>query len=102
RTFGPVLSFGLGGIFVEVLNDIVFGICPINKKEAIKMIKKIKGHKILWGWRGQKPVDINKLADILVNVCKMAMENENIKEIDFNPAFASEKSVAVADAKIII
>lgn len=102
KTFGPVLSFGLGGIFVEVLNDVVLGVCPVNKRDGLAMIKKIKGYKILRGYRGQKPVDINKLADILANVSRLAMENENIKEIDFNPLFAAGGSVAVADAKIII
>jgi len=73
ESFGPVVSFGLGGIFVEVLNDVVLGVCPINKKEALQMIESIKGYKILQGYRGQVKVDINKLADILVGVSYLAM-----------------------------
>lgn len=101
KSFGPVISFGLGGIFVEVLNDIVLGICPIDKKQALKIIESIKGYKILQGFRGQKSVDVEKLADILVNVSKMSLENENIQEIDFNPLFANGNNIMVADAKII-
>jgi len=101
KSFGAVVSFGLGGIFVEVLNDVVLGICPINKKEGLEMIESIKGYKILQGYRGQVKVDINKLADILVGVSRLAMENESIKEIDFNPLFADGNNITVADAKII-
>ena len=101
QSFGPVISFGLGGIFVEALEDIVLGICPISKKEAAEMIKSIKGYKILQGYRGQKPIDIEKLADVLVNVANLAMENKEIKEIDFNPVFAAGNNIIVADAKII-
>jgi len=101
KSFGPVISFGLGGIFVEVLEDIVFGICPLDKKQAIEMIKNIKGYKILQGYRGQPPIDIEKLSDILVNISRLAIENNNIQEIDFNPVIASENNILVVDAKII-
>lgn len=102
KTFSSVISFGLGGIFVEVLKDVVFGICPISKTEAIEMIKKIKGYKILQGYRGQAPVNIEKLADILVNVSSLATENKEIEEIDFNPVMATENNILVVDAKIIL
>ncbi|MCX6789158.1 MAG: acetate--CoA ligase family protein [Candidatus Gribaldobacteria bacterium] len=101
KNFGPVVSFGLGGIFVEVLNNVVLGVCPINKKEALEMIESIKGYKILQGYRGQPKIDVEKLADILVSVSKLAIENENIREIDFNPVFADGNNIMVADAKII-
>mgnify|MGYP001596559823 CR=1 FL=1 len=102
KSFGPVVSFGLGGIFVEILGDVVFGICPIEKKEAQGMIKSIKGYKILEGFRGQKGVDIDKLAGILASISKLALENENIQEIDFNPIIASGKDIFAVDPKIII
>jgi len=101
KSFGPVISFGLGGIFVEVLNDIVLGLCPLDKNQAREMIKKIKGYKILQGYRGQPKIDIEKLADVLAGVSRLAMENESIKEIDFNPLFADGNNIIVADAKII-
>ncbi|MFH0739487.1 MAG: acetate--CoA ligase family protein [bacterium] len=100
KSFGPVISFGLGGIFVEVLGDIVFAICPISKNEAMEMIKKIKGYKILQGYRNQPGVDVGKLADILVNISELAVENQDIQEIDFNPVMASGSEIFIVDPKI--
>jgi len=102
KTFGPIISFGLGGIFVEVLNDVVLNICPVNKTEALEMIKSIKGYKILTGYRGQTPVNLEKLAEILVGVSYLATENEKVNEMDINPLFAKGSEIAVADVKIII
>jgi len=102
KSFGPVVGFGLGGVFVEVLNDVVFGVCPLAENEALSMVKSIKGYKILQGYREQEKVDINKLADVLVAVSRLAIENGDIKEIDFNPVFANGDVVAVADAKMML
>ena len=102
KTFGPIISFGLGGIFVEVLEDVVLGVCPINKEQALEMIKSIKGYKILTGYRGQTSVNLEKLADILVAVSYLAMENENINEMDINPLFAKGSEITVADVKMIL
>lgn len=102
KSFGPVVSFGLGGIFVEVLEDVVFGICPIDKKYALKIIESLKGFKILKGYRGQNAVDLELLGDLLVKVSKLAMENENIKEIDFNPVMAKGSDIFVVDPKILL
>ncbi|MEK9153064.1 MAG: acetate--CoA ligase family protein [Patescibacteria group bacterium] len=101
QSFGPAISFGLGGIFVEVLGDVVFGICPVDQKYALQMIKDLKGYKILQGYRGQTPINLEKLADVLVNVSKLAVENKEISEIDFNPILADGNNIIVADAKII-
>jgi len=101
KTFGPVLMFGLGGVFVEVLKDVSFGITPLSKKESKEMIKQIKGYKILKGFRGYPKVDFEKISKLLLNLSKIAEENENIKEIDFNPAFVNEKTLKVVDFKVI-
>ncbi|MDD5750197.1 MAG: acetate--CoA ligase family protein [Candidatus Pacebacteria bacterium] len=101
KSFGPVLSFGLGGIFVEILRDVVFGICPVGKEQALKMIKSVKGYEILRGYRGQAAVDIEKLAEILANISSLAIGNADVVEIDFNPVFANGSDILVADAKII-
>ena len=102
KQFGPVIMFGLGGIFVEVLKDVSFRVCPINKKEAIEMIKEIKSYPILNGARGRKPVNILALADALVNVSKLAIENEEIKEIDLNPIIVNEKEAVAIDFKFLL
>ncbi len=101
-TFGQTIAFGLGGVFVEVFEDISFRVVPISQEDAINMIKEIKAFKILKGYRGQKPVDFKMLVDILLKTSKMLEENPEIKELDINPIFAfSDRAVAV-DARIII
>lgn len=100
--FGAVLMFGLGGIFIEVLKDVSLRIAPVTKKEALKMIKEIKSSKILEGFRGQKPADIRKIAEIISNLSKLALVEKNIKEIDLNPIFVNEKTALVVDARIIV
>ena len=89
-TFGPTIAFGLGGIFVEVFNDISFRIVPINKQDAEQMIKEIKGYKILNGYRGKPKADMKSLK-----------ENPEIKELDLNPVFALKDKAIVVDTRII-
>ncbi len=99
--FGPVLMFGLGGIFVEILKDLCFRVAPIDREEARKMIKGIKGFELLKGVRGRQGADLDRLADILVKLSRLAVENENIEEVDFNPVIADPESALVVDARII-
>jgi len=100
--FGPIIMFGLGGIFAEVLKDISFRLAPITKKEAREMIKEIKGYKILKGYRGQKQVNLLKLEEILLSLSDLITKENRIKEIDLNPVMVDSKKVVVVDAKIII
>lgn len=99
--FGPVVMFGLGGIFVEVFRDVSFRVTPLSKKEAQKMIEEIKGYQILKGYRWQKPVNVEQLAEILVSISQIMQNEKNIQEIDLNPVIATEKKALVVDAKII-
>ena len=101
-TFGQTIAFGLGGIFVEVFEDVSFRVVPISKEDAREMIQEIKGYKILKGYRGKKPADINALIDILLKTSKMLEENEEIKELDINPVFALHKGAYAGDARIIL
>lgn len=100
--FGPVLMFGLGGTFVEVLKDISFRVAPVNLEEAKGMIGEIKGYKILEGYRGQEAVDKDKLASLIVNLSDLSLAKREIKEIDFNPVISNGKESLVCDARIII
>jgi len=100
--FGPVLMFGLGGIFIEVLNDVSFRIAPINKDEAIEMIREIKGYKILEGYREGKTVNINKMADILIGLSKMSLKEEYVKGVDLNPIVVTEEYAKLIDFRIIV
>ncbi len=99
--FGPVVMFGLGGIFAEVLKDVSFRLAPITKKEAREMIQEIKGYKILKGYLGQKQVNLLKLEEILLSLSELIVTENKIKEIDFNPIMVDDKKAIVVDAKII-
>jgi len=101
-TFGQTIAFGLGGVFVEVFEDISFRVAPITQGDAIDMIKEIKAFKILKGYRGQKPVDFRALVDILLKASKMLEENPEIKELDINPVFTFPDRAVAVDARIII
>lgn len=100
--FGPVIMFGLGGIFVEVLKDISFRILPIEERDTREMITEIKGYEILKGTRGKPPRDIKAIEEVLMKVSKLTIENPEINEIDLNPIFVFEKGLQVVDARIIL
>jgi acyl-CoA synthetase (NDP forming) len=101
-SFGPVLMFGLGGIFVEVLKDVAFRIVPLETNDASEMIYEIKGKKLLEGYRGQDAADIPFLADMLLKLSALVDKTESIAEIDMNPVFAYKQGAVVVDARIIL
>lgn len=100
--FGPVVMFGLGGIFVELFKDVVFRIAPITKAEALDMIKSINGYKLLTGYRGQTAVDVDALAEAIVKVGKLMLECPEVAEVDLNPLIVYEKGLLGLDARIIL
>ena len=100
--FGPILAFGLGGIYVEVLKDVVFRLIPIEHEDATEMISEIKAAKILDGIRGQPPVDKKSLIDLLLKTSDFINKHPEIEELDLNPIFATDKGVSVVDARIIL
>ncbi|UCG89724.1 MAG: acetate--CoA ligase family protein [Candidatus Heimdallarchaeota archaeon] len=100
--FGPILAFGLGGIYVEVLKDVVFRLIPIEREDATEMLSEIKAAKILDGIRGQPPVNKKSLVDLLMKTSEFIDRHTEIEELDLNPVFATEKGVSVVDARIIL
>ena len=100
--FGPILMFGLGGVFVEVLKDVAFRIVPITRRDASQMIRDIKGYPVLEGYRGQEPADQNALEEALLNTSRLLEEHPEIKELDLNPIFAYGHGVTAVDARIIL
>ena len=100
--FGPAVMFGLGGIFTEILSDVVFRLSPFDRNEALEMIGEIKGRKILDAVRGMEAVDMNILADILVAVGKIAVDYLEIMEIDINPLIVSGRVPIAVDALIVL
>jgi len=98
----PTLMFGLGGIFVETLRDVQFRLAPLSQEDALAMIQSIKAYPVLAGTRGEKPADIEKLADILQRLSRLASDFPMIDEMDLNPvlAFGKEKGAVVVDARL--
>ncbi len=101
-TFGALLMFGLGGVYVEVLKDVVFRLCPIDHREAREMIASIRGYGLLRGARGERPADIDAIADVLVRVSAMATAHPEILELDINPLIVAEAGggATAADVRI--
>jgi len=90
-TFGPMLMFGLGGIYVEVLEDVKFAIAPVNEMEAKDMIRKIKTHELLKGVRGAKPKDVDSIADIILRISQLVTDFPEINEFEINPLMVFEE-----------
>jgi acyl-CoA synthetase (NDP forming) len=100
--FGHMLMVGIGGVFVEVFKDVAYRLAPIDAREAEEMLKELKGYKMLTGYRGKDPVNIEKLCQSLVNVSRALEALPEIKEMDLNPIFVSDKRAVVADGRIFI
>jgi 3-hydroxypropionyl-CoA synthetase (ADP-forming) len=101
--FGPIIMVGLGGIMTEVMKDVAFRMLPITTSDAKSMINELKGAKLLKGFRGSAPIDINMVAKMLVDIGKLGVENADyVNSIDFNPVIVYPKSHFVVDAKIIL
>jgi len=101
-SFGPVIMFGLGGVFVEVLKDVAFRIVPIETSDAVDMINEIKGKRLLEGYRGQEPADLAYLQHMLLKLSDFVNTTPEIEEIDMNPVFAYKDGAVVVDARIIL
>lgn len=101
-TFGPLLMFGLGGVYVEVLKDVVFRLCPVDMSQAREMISEIRGYGLLRGARGQQPADIDAIADVLVKVSVLAMSHPEIVELDINPLIVGNTGTGVVAADVRI
>ena len=100
--FGPVLMFGLGGVWVEVLKDVSFRIVPLARRDANEMIKEIKGYRLLEGYRGSEPANIAVLEDMLLKVSDFMEKTPEIKEMDLNPIFAYKDGAIAVDARIVL
>jgi acyl-CoA synthetase (NDP forming) len=100
--FGPMLMFGLGGPAVEILKDVAFRIIPLTREDSGSMIRQIKGYPLLRGYRGQPPVDIECLEELLLKLSAFIEENPEIKEMDINPLIAYKRGAVAVDARIIL
>lgn len=100
--FGPCVMFGLGGVFTEILKDVSFRVAPLEKRDAFEMMEEIQGHKILDAVRGMEAVDKELMAEILINVGRIGLENDSVKEIDINPLIISGNKPVAVDALFVL
>jgi acetyltransferase len=100
--FGHVILCGMGGIFVEVLEDVSSGLAPLTYGEAYSMIRSLKSYKIIKGTRGQEGIDEDKFADTIVRLSTLLRYATEIKELDLNPLIGSKNRVTVVDARIFV
>jgi len=99
-SFGPILMFGLGGIFVEVLKDVSFAVCPVSDVRARELIRGIRGYPILQGVRRQKGIDEDKLVEVIQRVSQMARDQPEIQELEYNPILAFPDGVVAVDMRV--
>ncbi len=100
--FGPLIMFGLGGIFVEALHDVIFRLAPIDALEANEMVQGIRGASVLHGMRGQPPADQEALVDALCRLSQLAVDVPQIAELDLNPLVARAKGVLALDVRVTL
>ncbi len=100
--FGPVVMFGIGGIFVELYKDVSFRLCPLEASEVEAMVHEVQGHKMLKGFRGMPVADMEALKKVILAVCTMGMENPEVSSIDLNPVRVNGEGALALDTRIIL
>jgi acetate---CoA ligase (ADP-forming) len=100
--FGPLIAFGLGGIHVEILGDVRFRITPLTDRDATEMVREIQGYRLLEGYRGHPPADIEAIEEVLLRISRLVEEIPEITELDLNPIFALSpgQGCRIVDARI--
>lgn len=99
--FGPVVMVGLGGVFVEIFKDVIFGIAPVTELEAMRMLESLKAFPILKGTRGDKSINFEALCRLISRASQFACEY-NVQELDLNPVFCTEEDAFAGNARILI
>jgi acetyl coenzyme A synthetase (ADP forming)-like protein len=100
--FGPLVMFGLGGILVEVLHDVTFGLAPLDRQDARRMMREIRGARLLDAVRGLAPADRGALEDVLLRISRLAIDFPEITELDVNPLMAMPRGAVAADARVML
>jgi acetyltransferase len=101
-SFGPIVLFGLGGVSVELLGDVSLRLAPLTDRDVDEMVREIRGYRLLEGYRGSPPVNVEGVKDILVRVSLLAVENPEVAELDLNPvlAFPGDRPAIALDARL--
>jgi acetyltransferase len=102
RSFGPVVLFGLGGIYVEVFSDVAFRVAPLSRVVAEEMIEEVRGRRLLDGVRGKPSMDREAIIKAILSVSRMLVENPRITELDINPLMVLEHGAAAVDARAVL
>jgi len=100
--FGPVLVYGLGGIYTELFKDVAFRIAPVNRTQALAMIQETRSYQLLLGFRGKPPLDLEALVNSLLKLGQMVVNHPEIQELDINPLLVMPKGVLALDARLSI
>ena len=100
--FGPCVMFGLGGVFSEILQDVVFRVAPLSRRDALEMLRGIRAHRVLDAVRGMKAVDVDSLCHILMAVGQIGLDHPDIAEIDINPLIVRDDKPIAVDALIVL
>jgi acetate---CoA ligase (ADP-forming) subunit beta len=100
--FGPVMMFGLGGIFVEVMKDVAFRIVPLEPRDAKQIVREIKGYPVLDGIRGQAPADVDALEKMILQISDFVWEHREVAELDLNPVLAYPDGAVAVDARVVM
>ena len=101
-SFGPVVMFGMGGVYVEVFDDVAFRVAPLTWEDAEEMITEVKGSRLLRGIRGEKPSDVEAVVDCLLRLSQLLQDFPTIAEVDINPLIVLEKGALAVDARIVL
>jgi acetyltransferase len=100
--FGPLMMFGMGGVFVEVLTDVAFRIAPVDRTDALEMIQETKAGQLLLGVRGQEAGDVESVAGCIEALSRLALDFPQIREVEINPLLVSTAGAVALDGRIIL
>jgi len=101
-SFGPVVMFGLGGVYVEVFEDVAFRLAPLTREEAERMVSEVQGSRLLRGVRGEPPADVGAVVEALLALSRLLVECPEVVEVDVNPLLVFERGVAAVDARVVV
>jgi acetyltransferase len=101
-SFGSVVMFGLGGVYVEVFDDVAFRVAPLTQEDAEEMIAEVKGSRLLRGIRGEKPSDVEAVVDCLLRLSQLLQDFPSVAEVDINPLIVLEEGALAVDARIVL
>lgn len=101
-TFGPVVMFGIGGILVEIFDDVAFRVAPLTRVDALTMIDEVRGSRLLRGFRGEATINQEALVQALLSLSQLLVENPRISEVDINPMILTEDGAIAVDARAVV